>query len=459
MGLWQQMGRRRERLVSGNSGEYNEDVLDQPRGGIVLHRKIRAGSGEKMQYLVHEYNDNTIRFVLKYPHVLCAETLCRACRMLIERSDILHASFQAGTFGAVWHVNDEYEERCYFQLIRTPGDPVPTALSQSLLPIAPESKTQLRCCLVQSACESAVVLNISHLVADGSDGKYLLEKLMQAYTVIASCGDRDAFQLKQGSRAAEQVYEELNRQEYRSLFRDPRSGIKTLFPYPDEREGLPEMVYTQLSRDMMQSAREKARGIGATVNDLLLASCYQAYGLLPGVDASAPVSILSMMDLRRHCKNHESEGLSNLSGSLSTALPNGLHPTFEETLGDIAAQTAQAKEDPLAGLAGMPLLHGAARTLPLGLLLKVTGKLYGSMAMGFTNLGNMDTRALAAGGMAPSDGWFAGPVKKKPAMQVCAASFDGVCTLCIAGRFTRQDAQLLQELLENMKRILADFAK
>ena len=110
MGLWQQIGRRRERLVSGNSGEYNEDVLDQPRGGIVLHRKIRAGSGEKMQYLVHEYNDNTIRFVLKYPHVLCAETLCRACRMLIERSDILDASFQAGTFGAVWHENDEYDD-------------------------------------------------------------------------------------------------------------------------------------------------------------------------------------------------------------------------------------------------------------------------------------------------------------------------------------------------------------
>ena len=71
----------------------------------------------------------------------------------------------------------------------------------------------------------------------------------------------------------------------------------------------------------------------------------------------------------------------------------------------------------------------------------------------------MDVQALAVDGIAPCDGWFAGPVKKKPAMQVCAASFDGVCTLCIAGRFTRQDAQLLQEMLENMKRIIAAFAE
>ncbi|MBE5776922.1 MAG: hypothetical protein E7326_05390 [Clostridiales bacterium] len=424
-----------------------------------MPQNIRAGSGEIMQYLVHEYNDNTIRFVLKYPHLLCAETLCRACRMLIDGNDILHASFQAGTFGAVWHVNDEYEDHCFFQYIRTQGDPVPAALQFSLLPVAPESKTQLRCCLVQSERESAVALNISHLCVDGSDGKYLLEKLMQAYAIAAAGGDQNELQLKQGSRAAEQVYEGLDRHECRSLMKDPRSGIKTLFPYPDEREGLPDLVYTQLSRDMMQSAREKARGFGATVNDLLLAACYHAYGAMPCVDASAPVSIMSMMDLRRHCKNLDSEGLSNLSGSLSTQLPNGLYPTFEETLGDIAAQTAQAKEDPLAGLAGMPLLHGAARTLPLGLLLKVTGKLYGSMAMGFTNLGNIDVHALAADGLVPCDGWFAGPVKKKPAMQVCAASFDGACTLCIAGRFTRQDAQLLQELLENMKRILADFAE
>ena len=33
--------------------------------------KIRlAGAGEKTQYIVHEFNDNTIRFVLRYPGIV-----------------------------------------------------------------------------------------------------------------------------------------------------------------------------------------------------------------------------------------------------------------------------------------------------------------------------------------------------------------------------------------------------
>lgn len=39
---------------------------------------ISAGTGEVMQYLVHDYNDNTIRFLLRYEGFLDAEALCAA---------------------------------------------------------------------------------------------------------------------------------------------------------------------------------------------------------------------------------------------------------------------------------------------------------------------------------------------------------------------------------------------
>ena len=44
-------------------------------------------------------------------------------------------------------------------------------------------------------------------------------------------------------------------------------------------------------------------------------------------------------------------------------------------------------------------------------------------------------------------------------MQISAASFDGQCILCVVGEYTQRDADMLQETLEKMKKILLDFAE
>lgn len=43
-----------------------------------MSRCFSAGTGEKMQYLAHRFNDHTIRFVLRYPGRIDAERLGRA---------------------------------------------------------------------------------------------------------------------------------------------------------------------------------------------------------------------------------------------------------------------------------------------------------------------------------------------------------------------------------------------
>ena len=56
-----------------------------------LSNIMKAGTGEKMQYLVHEYNDNTIRFVLRYPGRVDSGALCVAARAVVESVEILHS--------------------------------------------------------------------------------------------------------------------------------------------------------------------------------------------------------------------------------------------------------------------------------------------------------------------------------------------------------------------------------
>lgn len=279
------------------------------------------------------------------------------------------------------------------------------------------------------------------------------------YNLILSSGSCQSLSIKQGSRSVLHLYRNLRPGQFLSLLKDPRTGVKSVCPFPSDEPGRPVILHETIPESVMTAARLRAKESGTTVNDLLIAACYHAYAALPGVDAHAPMSVMSMFDLRRHCPGHDSEGLGNLSGSLPTALMKGISGSFEETLADIAAQTLRVKSDPLAGLHGMPLLHIAASTAPLRLVEMAASRLYGSMSVGLTNLGNIDCGQLAMSGVSPDAGWFAGPLKKKPGMQVSAASFGGACALCIAGCYADEDISLLQALLRRIAGIIKDYSQ
>ncbi|MBP3452291.1 MAG: hypothetical protein J6M20_01070 [Clostridia bacterium] len=416
-----------------------------------------AGIGETMQYIVHDYNDNTIRFILRYPGAVDAAILSRAVEAVVFSVDVLHASFKPGKLRGWWKVNDALPQESYFTHIQT-EDVMGAATACAVRPVLPGSLCQLHCSLVQGKEESAVVVNISHLCVDGSDGKYLLGKIAEAYELLRTSGSADGLAVKNGSRAAEQVYEQLSRKEMRQLLHSPLGGVKTTFPYPDQEMGEPRMTLQTIPAEAMAAARTRAKAEGATANDLLLAACYQSFVRLARLESGTPVSIMGMMDLRRHCKAGDSEGLSNMAGTLCTVLPQGVGEDFSHTLAQVAQQTRAAKENPMAGLEGMPLVHGAAKALPLWVLLKCVGWIYGSFSLGLTNLGSIPCDDLALGGLAPVDGAFGGPLKKKPAMQVSAASFHGNCCLCVAGQYTQEDAKQLQALLAGMAEEIAQYA-
>ena len=423
-----------------------------------LSKIVSAGASERQQFLTHNYNDNTIRFVLNYPGLLDPDALCKAVKAVVESVDVLHSTFFNDSVRAYWHVNDTVDEIHYFHYVSCEGDPAQTAYSISLFPVFPEDRVQVRVWLVQSNSASSMVVSISHLCVDGGDGKYLVNKIIEAYNRILSSGSAEGLEVKNGNRAPEKVYEGMSLKEILGLMRPPVPNVVSEFPFPSQEPGRVQYIRKVIPAEIMGAARTRAKAVGASANDLLVAALCQVYGNLPGVEKNAPISVTSMMDLRKHCKDGESEGLCNMSGTMPTLLENGAFEDFQETLKAITVQTTAIKEDPYAGLVGMPLIHTAIRTAPMGLLLKVCHVIYGKMSLGMTNLGNIRCSDYAMGGIVPTGGFFGGPVKKKPGMQVAVMSFDGECVLSICGQFTQEDRVLLEEMLDAMVKIIQDYA-
>lgn len=437
---------------ANNVGERRNFMIELPK-------IFPAGAGEKVQFLAHDFNDNTVRFVLRYPGILDPDIMQKAAAALVNSVDVLHASFIPGNVGAYWKVHADIDGDAFFTLVETDKDPVDLAQQAALIPILPSDQAQLHCTLVCGKEESAVTLNISHLCVDGGDGKYLLYKLAEAYELIRKTGGTKGLEVKNGNRATSQMYEELTPKDYLALIKMPISGEKTGFPFPEEDSGEPRIVTCSISSSVMKAARGRAKEVNATVNDILLTACYRAYAHISESAADEAVSVMSMMDLRRHCKGGESDGLCNMSGFLPTTLKDGVRGDFIEVLEEIASQTREAKENPLAGMDGMPLIHTAVMTTPLRLLLEVMEKVYGSLSIGLTNLGNFSCEPLTMDGLYPSGGLFGGPLKKKPAMQVSAASFDGTAVLCCISECGEEDAALLQRMLNLMAQEVIEFAQ
>ena len=126
---------------------------------------------------------------------------------------------------------------------------------------------------------------------------------------------------------------------------------------------------------------------------------------------------------------------------------------------DIAKQTNAAKDDPVAGLAFLPILHTLARGIPVWMQMTVIAKAYGAMPVGLTNLGNVKCETLALGGLIPTAGVFGGPLKKKGGMQISIMSFDGECVLACYGQYTAEDAAHIQNTLDKLVQVITDYAK
>lgn len=415
---------------------------------------------EKAQYLAREQNDCTIRYALCYSGHIHSDLLFQATKELIGRIDILHASFQAANYSAKWVVNTDYDVKDAFHHYHVPNEDIQETVDKALLhTIQFEGKLQMHVSLVSNEKESAIVLSVGHMCADGKDALYLFEKLIELYNCLLEGKDTQSVVLKNGTRSPEQCCKDLTLKNRIDLYSKPSSNHKTEYVYADKTGGNPRVLYHTISSDVMTKVRMKGKEYRASVNDLLLAAFYRATAWRLGIAEGQGMGIQSMMDLRRRMPNGDSLGVCNLSGSLPTELENGVYGDFAETLQEIVEQTTKVKNDPLAGLYDFPMMSGIFRIFSFSMIQKLGGKVYGTATMGMTNLGALQADKYVVGGLKPQKAIFAAPLKQKPAFQLAIIGLNGDVCISSAGTCTEKDVQAIRELLERVQFELEEFCK
>lgn len=411
--------------------------------------KFQTETGDQTQYLAHKINDNTIRFVLKYPFLIDQQRLTKAVEILVQRLDILHSSFRAGLLGTKWTVNQTYEADTLTIPSKITGDVLEAAKQAALHSIDFSGTVQIRCYLFYNKSESALAFLVGHMCSDGRDSAYLLKKLTEIYNSLSAGETGQNITLKSGSRSVQQCYGgdpqmlSIDIDKFKS---EKSNEVKSIYYFCDEAAGKPCMAECAVSKETIDNCRNLATA--STVNDVILAAYCRAYIQQMQLPANSSVGIASMLDLRRYIPESDSAGVANLSGPININLPDGIGSDFKYTLSKIARQTAALKEDNKAGLNFFLTVQKLYKTLPFPLIVAAGKKLFRNMSISLTNLGNLKSSDLKLENIFPDKLIFAGPVKKKPALQLSVSGLDGEISLCIVSQCTQKEYAQLENLLK-----------
>lgn len=409
--------------------------------------KFKTEAGDQTQYLTHEFNDNTIRFIVTYSGHIHGQTLQKAAEMLVRRIVVLHSSFHVNVLGTKWIVNEEYAADDFTVIKKVSANVLDAAKEAALHAISYSDTVQIRCYLFYNESESALVFLVGHMCADGRDALYLLQKLIEIYHVLDAGGTGEEVLLKNGNRSIEQCCTDpdmlsIDLQKIKS---ENLNGIKSSYSYCTQEAGEPRLMECTIPANNIAFCRGLVEG--STVNDVILAAYFRAYVRQMHLTEDTPVGIATMMDLRKYISDGHSDGVTNLSAPLNIDLPEGIGTDYRHTLYKVVKQTSAAKNNHGAGLDLLLVLKKFYQLVPFPLAIHLGRKVYRDMSIGLTNLGGIKRSSLNLSGCQADTFIFAGPMKKKPALQLSASGMDKAVCLCIVSVCTSQDQVQLEELL------------
>ena len=412
--------------------------------------KLKAELWDKMHYLFRDYNDRMVHAELHYDYRIDLEALKTVVLCMIEKAPVFHSSFTDNHVSPYWTVMD-YRIDDVVHGYTVKEEELEGAIDSFLTQYIPQQASiQIQVAVFYHGNKSTLCIVENHMCMDGGDFKYFLKALCKNYNDYVE-KKVSPLELRTGSRAYTQVYEDFTATEKRmakKLYKNVNTADKHGFPFaPQTKEDKSFIARRKLSAETFDKIRSAGKKHGATINDMLLTAYFYALYELANFSPYESVSISCAIDLRRHMKNTDDNGITNQTAWMQCKIPERGQNIFT-TLEYVVRSSNQFKADRFMGLHGLPLLSLGYKILPHAASEEIIKIGYSNPLLAMSNIGILEVDKLALCGNEPTDGFMSGAVKYKPYALLSATSVRKELTLSMCVRGNEEDKRIVKHFFD-----------
>lgn len=415
-----------------------------------MARKLNAELWDKMHYLFRDYNDRMVHAELHYDFEIDIDALKTVMICFLEKAPVLHSSFTDNHISPYWTVEDyNIDEVVHIYNVDEAElkERIDAFLTQY---IPPDAKLQMQVAVFYHGGKSTLCIVENHMCMDGGDFKYFLKALCKNYNNYVENGI-SPIELKTGSRAYTQVYQDFTAGERKmatNLYKNINTPDDHGFPFtPDNIRDRSFIARRKLSAQTFDELRMAGKKHGATINDMLLTAYFYSLYELASFNPLDSVSISCAIDLRRHIKDSDENGITNHTAWMQCKVPQRGKDIFE-TLEYVVRSSNQFKQDKFMGLHGLPLLSFGYKILPHAASEEIIKIGYANPLLAMSNIGILEVGKLALSGHEPTDGFMSGAVKYKPFALLSATSMRKELTLSMCVRGNTEDEKIVESFFD-----------
>lgn len=403
-----------------------------------------------MHYLFRDFNDRMVHVELHYDFEIDVEALKTVMVCFFEKAPVLHSSFTDNHIHPYWTVRN-YDINEVVE-VKTVEDGEVAALADEFLTqcIPPENHIQMKLLVLLHGGKTTLCIVENHMCMDGGDLKYFIKALCKNYNDYIE-NKISPIDLRTGTRAYESVYEDFSKTERKmaeNLYKNINSKDEHGFPLTkSEKTDKSFIARRKLSAEMFDRIKTAGKAHGATINDMLLTAYFYSLYELAGFGKEESVSISCAIDLRRHLKSTEHQGVTNHTAWMQCRVPERGDDIFE-TLDYVIRSSNQFKEDRFMGLHGLPLLSLGYKIMPHAVSEEIIKIGYANPLLAMSNIGILEVDKLALSGHEPTDGFMSGAVKYKPYVLLTATSMRKELTLSMCVRGNDEDKKIVEHFFD-----------
>lgn len=417
-----------------------------------MGRRLNAELWDKMHYLFRDFNDRMVHLELHYDFEINLETLKTVLICFFEKAPVLHSRFVDNKVSPYWEVMP-YRIEDVITVRRTDNvtEEIDSFLTQY---IPPESNLQMKVGVFYYEGKTALCMVENHMCMDGGDFKYFIKSFCKAYSEYEEKGI-SPINLREGTRSYDSVYTDFSKTQEkmaRNLYRNVCAKDTHKFPLTESKESDRSFIARRrLSEETFLKLKSVGKAHGATVNDMLVTAYFYSLYELAEYGEDESVTISCAIDLRRHMKDDDGQGVTNHTAFMQCNIPRRGRNIFE-TLQYVINSSNLFKKDKFMGLYGLPLLKFAYKILPHSASEEIIKIGYSNPLLAMSNIGILDHKALALSGNEPLDGFMTGAVKYKPYVLLSATSMRNVITLSMCVRGNEEDKKIVNRFFDIFER-------